>query len=102
MTRDLVGNLDRIAKVRQELNARRIKFCIITITGEKMNLGFNDARLKQLYRFSANLNLTFIGGTTRGEAGHSGHETGVGIGQAQDRKGHVLTLSYVLKRKKIV
>jgi hypothetical protein len=38
----------------------------------------------------------------RGEAGHSGHETGVGIGQAQDRKGHVLTLSYVLKRKKIV
>ena len=40
------------------------------------------------------------GGCFRGEAGHAGHETGVGIGQAQDRKSHVLTLSYVLKRKK--
>ena len=40
-------------------------------------------------------------GCCRGEAGHSGHETGVGIGQAQDRGGHALTLPYVLNRKKL-
>ena len=73
---------------QQELvHAHRLVLSSASEPLQKMLLG-NHSEAK-----SSTLDFRRMTLHTRGEAGHSGHETGVGIGQAQDRKGHVLTLS---------
>ena len=82
---DLVDNPDGIAKVWQELNTRRNKLCFIKIAGEMLN---RDIRLKQLHRFSANLNLMFISGANSWSGlilcGHVLSSLGLGLGLCSD------------------